>query len=73
MCFFFFLWMLHFVIVREEEHSRRVCENRVLRGIFGSEGRSDRRIEKSIYGGGFSLFTSPSVIRIINSKQIQLA
>jgi len=32
-----FLWMLHFVIVREEESNQRVCENRVLRGIFGSK------------------------------------
>jgi len=29
--------MLHFVIVREEESNQRVCENRVLRGIFGSK------------------------------------
>ena len=41
--------------------------------IWFKEGRSDRRIEKIIYGGGFWLFTSPSVVRIINSKQIQLA
>jgi len=42
-CFFYyksimcFLWMLHFVIVREEERSQRVCEKRVLRGMFESK------------------------------------
>jgi hypothetical protein len=29
--------MLHFIIVREEECSQRVCENRVLRGMFVSK------------------------------------
>jgi len=33
-----FLWVLHLVILREEDRSlRRVCENRMLRGIFGSK------------------------------------
>jgi hypothetical protein len=35
--FFFFCGCSTFVIVREEELGLRVFENRVLRGIFGSE------------------------------------
>jgi hypothetical protein len=44
--------MLHFVISRGEEHSlRRVCENRVLRGIFGSKRVEGTGGQRKVYIG----------------------
>jgi hypothetical protein len=57
-----------------EEHRLRVCENRVLRGIFGPK-------RDEVIGGWrklhneelHNLYCSPSIIRIIKSRRMRWA
>jgi hypothetical protein len=54
-----------------EDHRLRMCENRVLRGIFGpmrDEGTGDsRRLhDEELY----DLYSSPNTIRVIKSRRM---
>jgi hypothetical protein len=54
-----------------EEHRLRVCENRVLRGIFGL--KRDEGWRKLHNEELHNLYSSPSIIRIIKSRKMRWA
>jgi hypothetical protein len=54
-----------------EEQRLTVFENRVLRRIFGPKGRSNRRLEKTVYRELQKLYFSPDIIRMTKSRMIK--
>jgi hypothetical protein len=53
-----------------EEHRLRVFENKVLRGIFGSE-RENGSWRKLHNDELHSLYSSPNIIRAIKSRRVR--
>jgi hypothetical protein len=56
-----------------EEHRLRVCENRVLRRIFGPKREEDGSWRKLHNDEFHSLYSSPNIIRVIKSRRIRWA
>jgi hypothetical protein len=56
-----------------EEHRLRVFENRVLRRIFGPKREEDGSWRKLHNDELHSLYSSPSIIRVIKSRRIRWA
>jgi hypothetical protein len=56
-----------------EEHSLRVFENRVLRGIYGPKREEDRSWRKFRNDELHSLYSSPNIVRVINSRKVRWA
>jgi hypothetical protein len=56
-----------------EEHRLRVFENRVLRRIFGPKRDEVTGWRKLHNEELHSLYSSPSIIRVIKSRQMRLA
>jgi hypothetical protein len=58
----------------EEEHSLRVFENRVLRRIFGLERDEVTGHWRKLHNEELhNLYSSPNIIRMINSRTMRLA
>jgi hypothetical protein len=55
-----------------EEHRLRVFENRVLR-IFGPKREEDRSWRKLYNYELHSLYSSPNIVRVIESRRMRLA
>jgi hypothetical protein len=53
-----------------QEHRLRVFENRVLRRIFGPKREEDGSWRKLHNDEIHSLYSSPNVIRMINSRRV---
>jgi hypothetical protein len=54
-----------------EEHRLRVFENRVLRRIFGPKREEDGSWRKLHNDELHSLYSSPNIIRVINSRRMR--
>jgi hypothetical protein len=58
----------------EEEHRLRVFENRVLRRIFGPKGDEVVRVWRKLHNEELhTLYSSPSIIRMIKSRRMRWA
>jgi hypothetical protein len=56
----------------KEEHRLRVCENRVLRGIFGPKGDEVTGEPRKLHSGELhNLYSSPDIIRQIKSRRMR--
>jgi hypothetical protein len=67
-------WCETWSLTVREEHKLRVFENRVLRRIFGP--KRDRVMEgwRKLHNEElYNLYSSPSIIRIINSRRMRWA
>jgi hypothetical protein len=56
-----------------EEHRLRIFENRVLRRIFGPEREEDRSWRKLHNDELHNLYSSPNIVRVINSRRMRWA
>jgi hypothetical protein len=56
-----------------EEHRPRVFENSVLRSILGPEGEEDGSWRKLHNDEFHSLYSSPNIIKVINSRRMRWA
>jgi hypothetical protein len=56
-----------------EEHRLRVFENRVLRRIFGPKREEDRQWRKLHNDELHNLYSSPNIVRVIESKRMRWA
>jgi hypothetical protein len=56
-----------------EEHRLRVFENRVLRKIFGPKREEDGSWRKLHNDEIHSLYSSPSIVRVIKSRRMRWA
>jgi hypothetical protein len=56
-----------------EKHRLRVFENRVLRRIFGPKREEDGSWRKLHNDEFHSLYSSPSIVRVIKSKRMKWA
>jgi hypothetical protein len=56
-----------------EEHRLRVCENRVLRRIFGPKREEDGLWRKLHDDELHSLYSSPNIVRVIKSRRMRWA
>jgi hypothetical protein len=56
-----------------EEHRLRVFENTVLRRIFGPKSEEDRSWSKLHNDELHSLYSSPNIVRVINSRRMRWA
>jgi hypothetical protein len=56
-----------------EEHRLRVFENRVLRKIFGPKREKDGSWRKLHNDELHSLYSSPNIVRVINSRMMRWA
>jgi hypothetical protein len=56
-----------------EEHRLRGFENRVLRKIFGPKGEEDGSWRKLHNDQLYSLYSSPNIVRVINSRRMRRA
>jgi hypothetical protein len=54
-----------------KEHRLRVFENRVLRKIFGPKREEDGSGRKLHNGKLHSLYSSPNIFRVINSRRMR--
>jgi hypothetical protein len=62
-------WSLTF----SEEHRLRVFEDRVLRRIFGPRKQEDKSLRKLHNDELHSLYSSPSIVRVIKSRRMRWA
>jgi hypothetical protein len=59
-------------LILREEHILRVCENRVLRRIFGSKRDEVTGEWRKLHNEELhDLYSSPSIIRIIKSRRMR--
>jgi hypothetical protein len=56
-----------------EEHRLRVCENRVLRRIFGPKREEDGSWRKLRNDELYNLYSSPNIIKVIKSRRLMWA
>jgi hypothetical protein len=57
-----------------EEHRLRVCENRVLRGIFGPKRDEATGEWRKLHNEEFhDLYSSPTIVRVIKSRRMRRA
>jgi hypothetical protein len=56
-----------------EEHRLRVCENRVLRRIFGPKREEDGSRRKLHNDELDNLYSSPNIVRVIKSRRMRWA
>jgi hypothetical protein len=56
-----------------EEHRLRVCENRVLRRIFGPKREEDGSWRKLHNDELHNLYSSPNIVKVIKSRRIRWA
>jgi hypothetical protein len=56
-----------------EEHRLRVFENRVLRRMFGPKREEDRSWRKLHSDELHSLYSSPTIVRVIKSRRMRWA
>jgi hypothetical protein len=58
-------WCKIWSLTLREEHSLRLFENRLLRGIFGPKREEVAGGWRRLHEGLHNLYTSPSIIRVI--------
>jgi hypothetical protein len=58
-------------LIFREEHKVRVCENRVLRRLFGPERDEVTGVWRERYNEEFhDLYYSPTIVRVIKSRRM---
>jgi len=58
----------------KEERSLRVCENRVLKRIFGANRDEVTGEERKLHNEELSdLYSSPNIVRVIKSRRMKWA
>jgi hypothetical protein len=64
-------WCETWSLTLREEHRLRVFENKVLRRIFGPKRDEVTRGWRKLHNEElYNLYSSPSIIRVINSKRM---
>jgi hypothetical protein len=57
-----------------EEHRLRVCENRVLRRIFGPKRDEVTRKWRKLHNEELNdLYSSPNIVRVMKSRKMRLS
>jgi hypothetical protein len=60
-------------LTQREEHRFQVCENRVLRRIFGPRREDDGALGKLHNDELKNLYSSPRIVRVIKSRRMRWA